>query len=1062
MDEYEYQGQTPDLTAGLTEGTGVTRMRGLAQIEIRPVSTALVIGLGGSGVQSVSRVKSAVDGARLEQKALEAVSFVGIDAVDESKMNPPLPPGVSLGPALVNLQGFNARSFLDGQLPNDNFLKQWWDDKYNVPSGTLNEGLRRERMLGRLCFHKDSQLIRSRIASAMSKAAEIRHEYVAQGNAAGAHGEIPVYLVASCAGGTGSAGFLEVVMLVHEAARQLNLVPRIRAFIVLPSVFEKEVLEQQGGQVAMQAQKANAYGFFKELDHFLVRSSELPAALGLPAIGINDGDLIHQVYVFDANLGSSGKINSPSDIFDIIAEAIYNFLFSEMGRAVIGVNGVNIERELSSVDSFGKPRRYCSIGLARVVFPGDTIRFHFVMWWCDWMIREGFLRGPSQQELADIRESDVVLRLQETIASLVNEAIDGRFDDAVYSFIDIGRDAPNTLEAQRTVAAAQETFGALQTQASSVANDIRSSLASARPRLVERLKAALEATAFESGDGVKVAREIVKVAEKTLRNEVATATDMLNAQVAMLETSFADVEDRIEVLEDAEGLSLLGKVGAAVVGKFKDDVKTPKDAAEEVGAAIKDWTRAVVDGELAQARLEFVKRALTACEILAIELTRTEERLVQISEATKSGWEADDLLGKDAGPRATTVLIPRDSQPEVEWSRISKSTRKDVRTEHEGRLRGELMADFQRRWMIDGATRGFFDLGSDEPGVAKRAKTSLLYALERDAKSFAWRTQDDEGESVNRLPSDLPDAAHTFDETKNLETGILGIEQLSRNVCWTWERGRFHMDQAPDQERQVDLMPQVTTGVAYHASSATIVEPRFPDAASRAAFPDPERIVALSCEWAVPIHCLPIVDEWKREYDSLAGRRRQQRQKNSLDIEPPNHVDKRFESLPDLVPQYFKHEEAAPRFAQALLVHEALLDSKTVEAVAMLYVRDATLPPVSPVRLLRGTGYVARFIQLEEGELRPAPESTDRVVGASVYEAVRALGLDTALSNVIDVVWAQLIREVDAESLIDILDRKVVPRVDAGIKKRRSSQQEKTAYRHLQNAIDDIRDQLLV
>jgi hypothetical protein len=141
MDEFDYQGKTPDLTAALDDGVGATRMRGLADLDIRPVSTAVVIGLGGSGIQSISRVKSAIGNPRLEQRALEAVSFVGIDAVDEAGQNPPLPSGVGLGPDLVSLQGFNARSFIDGQKPNDPFLQQWWDDQYTVPSGTLNEGL---------------------------------------------------------------------------------------------------------------------------------------------------------------------------------------------------------------------------------------------------------------------------------------------------------------------------------------------------------------------------------------------------------------------------------------------------------------------------------------------------------------------------------------------------------------------------------------------------------------------------------------------------------------------------------------------------------------------------------------------------------------------------------------------------------------------------------------------------------------------------------------------------------------------------------------------------------
>ena len=62
------------------------------------LSTGVVIGVGGSGIQTISRVRSAIDADRPDAAATPSIEFLGVDAVDLAKQNPPLPPGVNLDP----------------------------------------------------------------------------------------------------------------------------------------------------------------------------------------------------------------------------------------------------------------------------------------------------------------------------------------------------------------------------------------------------------------------------------------------------------------------------------------------------------------------------------------------------------------------------------------------------------------------------------------------------------------------------------------------------------------------------------------------------------------------------------------------------------------------------------------------------------------------------------------------------------------------------------------------------------------------------------------------------
>lgn len=1058
MEEHEYQGLIPDVTAILGSAGTTRRVRGLGGHQLRPVSSAVVIGLGGSGIQCVSRIRSAVMADRIDQHARDAIAFLGIDAVDDKGQKPPLPPGVDLGADYINLQGFNPAAYLKGQKPNDPFLQSWWDDGYKVPSGPMNEGLKRERMLGRLCFHKDAATIRTRIAQAMTSAARVRSDYVAEGDPGDVGAEIPVYLVSSCAGGTGSSGFLEVVLAIHAAAKGLSLTPKIRAFILLPGVFVNEVLRQQLGETAAQAQRANAYGFFKELDHFLVKSSELPPMMGMREIEIEDGELIHQVYLFDSNLGSSGVIAKVTDIYEIVSESIYQFLFSEMGRALIGVDGVNVERILTELDAFRKPRRYCSLGLGRVVFPGDTFRNHLIMWWCDWMVRQGFLRTPTTVELTTLRDSERVTRLVDSIDTLLGRATSGQFDDAVRSFLDRGREAPRALEARHDLASAEELFVELQKDAAEVSAAVRRELETLRPRLVNELEDLIEGSVFADGASVPIAREIVKHVEKGARERLSHATDALNAQIAMKESSFQRVEERLEALAEASSRNLLEKAVAAIVAVFSDETLTLPESAEMVGNAIKDWTQAVHGSELAQARHDFLAQACRRIEGLRLEMERAHERLVELAGQAKSQWERDDLLGKDAGPEATTVLVPKDSQPEVEWSALSKASRRDISEEHADRLSGDLMREFLDRWIAESLTRGFFDFGSEDRVAAMNAERSLLASLERDAVQFGLGALDDDGNPVSRLPVDLLDAARQLGEEQRLHTAVEGLERLSRNVCWAWEPGNFHLPPG-DNERRADLLPRVTTGVAAHASMAELVDAEFPEQASRAQFPDPERVIALSCEWGVPVHCLPVVASWRTDYELFVARRKRQR-KDGVSIEPPNHIDKRFEQFKDLVPEYFQPEEAAPRFARAVLIAAALEADTTKSSTVGCYLRDATLPPVSPVRQVRGEGFVGRVVVLDQGQLRPNPTDSDRQLGHTWHEAIRSVGLDVTLSNSIDVAWKRVIQDVEPSQLVALIDILIEQKVDRALGRRKLTLKEREAFAHMKNAFEDLRDEL--
>jgi Tubulin like len=1055
MEAHEAKGLIPERTAVLRSSGGGAYVRGLARAQYLPVSSAVVIGLGGSGVQTIARVRAALLADRPDQTAVDAIQLLGIDSVDVTEQNPPLPAGVDLSRSeFLTLNGFNAYAFINGRLGTDDHLKAFWDTDYEPPRDPLTDGFKRERMLGRLGFREYSMRIAQQISSAMSRAMSVKSEAIQEGSTVDTGGKIRVFIVSSCAGGTGSSGFLEVVAAVHAAAQGIGVQAEIRSFTFLPGVFHKNVLEAPNGEIVARAQRANAYAFFRELDHFMVYSSEVAEYVNRPGLEIPDNELVKQAFILDSSLDAIGQIENIADVYEIAAEGIYQFLMCDMGRMALGVNGTNADQELKSFDLYGKPRRYCSFGIARVVLPGDTLRHHLTMRWCDWMIRGAFLR---QADPIAIRESTTNEDIIGIVLGVINKSTNTTFDEIVTDFRNNGADAPQSLRTKAEAAYANEILTQLEGDLPVVISEMQTTLRELRPRLLDELRSELERSLFAKGQSVPEARELLKNVRKRIDGELVTATSRLNGQIAGKASQYEALEEALDKLEDAEARNLIEAAGAYMLHLFNDEVLTKTEAAEAVGERIKDWSAACIESERALSRKLFLEDTARYIQLISEELARAEDRLNQLAERAKTQWEADILIGKDAGPLATTSLIPNDTLPQVEWSQLAVSCDRQFMEEHANLLGGDDLTAFIQRWCSEANIRGFFDFGLE---TAKGpAEDTLLASLERDAESFAIRKIDPDPQigTIMRLPTSLPDAAAAVGETDQLNRALYSLASLTANVLWRWEKGRFHLE---GDDAGVPVTPIVNTGIVFDESARAQVEAQLAGA-QKFTFNDPERIVALSSEWAVPFHCLSVVHEWKRDYDLLAKRRERQRTKKSTanpvpgGVEAPNHIDRRFEdALKPLIPDYLKPEESARDTVRALLVALLIKDKAVVETC---FVRDANMVPSGPIARVPNGPWLGYRISLDSGLLRSGPASTAAELGTGWFDLVRAIGTKPQLGVAVTQSW-EVIEANVAATLISSAASLLSAQLETAKRARRISVEDKQALGWLINATQDFTD----
>ncbi len=987
--------------------------------DLTPISAAVVIGIGGSGIQTISRVRAALRGQRPDQAAIDSIKFLGIDAVDLGDQNPPLPQGVGLGVGeffnLVEVP-FDANRYLQGQLPHNQFLNEWWDPAYRVPMGPITEGLKRERMLGRLAFHRGSDELVRRIETSITEAVKIDGALGSGGESPGVP-TIPVYIVNSSTGGTGSSGFLTVVLAAWAAARGRGYYPEIRAFTYLPSTFRAAINRTVGSGDLAVAHDSNAYAYFREVDHFTRHGSTLGTYLGRSAESggpdIPDRDLLKQIYLVGSTMRGIGELTRINDLYEITAEAIYHFLVTDIGMPMVGVDSTNTDRALGEEDDFRRSRRYCSLGVARVVFPGDTYRRHLTHRYIDWYVNQGLLEHA--EDLRGIaRSHELTHRLIDAATSVGIETQSVEFDDEVLDFLDYAEQGMAEMERTADVQTAQKLIGSIKRSAPSVVRSIRKSTEEQHRRLAAEFDQRVVESVFTSGHGVLFAGEILQLLERHLSTMQYEAEASLQTTTAGRVSAEARVNQLVQNLQKASNRALHEKV-AAKIASLTGTPSTEEDIATLLGQSIQSWARAIHDAELAAARNSLATEMFERVGTLRLELDRSVTRLRAISDDAKARWTDDTLVGKDAGPEATTTLIPADSQPEIEESTLARSLFEDIKKEHYSGLQGEDLNTFIKRWADDRANRAFFSLGSSDPAEQSAAEKSLTLALVEEARRRALET----GEGVlrkNRLPSDLPSAET---EPLQLARAFSGLAVLSRSICWSWEEGRFRAGTA--------RTPTVTTVIAHPEGLADQIKGSLPPNTKLHPIPDPERVVALSVEWAVPVHALHDVVNWKAAYEMVS-----QRREAAPYSHPPVHIDRRFaEKLETLVPLYFEVEDVARLVGQALIIKDLLGDEST--GLEEFYDHSRTNPVVAHLRVDDDGGWLGRQLDFRDGRARAIGD--DIPLGESWPSMLEAVGDNHGLRTSIEAAakWAKRCLGVERllEEVDDFMETKLEALIDA-------------------------------
>lgn len=348
---------------------------------------SLFVGLGGTGTETVARVKQYYSGLAAGGNAPTA-GFLCVDVVPFEYQPEFVRASIDSGIEYDSLvddsqqslrQWANAQQRIMGSRYDDMF--DWYDESWPLPPAQFDAaGAGGVRQVGRFAFARSLNDLERKFVNVMTP---LLAPTVA-GNAVAA-GRLNVFVIAGACGGTGSGVFVDTVRLIHKVYRLFNQQgdPSIRAFLVLPTLYERSCTA--AGRIDLaRRQKPNGFAALKELDYLLCPTTStrdmdevtLPQFAGTQGPDGAGGFVTMCYLVDDIVPGRAGNISNRRAMVGLLAEAI----------ATLGLTSAGDADEAQVVDALGCLTRmsmsghrtaYSGLGIIRAIAPTWSIaKFH--------------------------------------------------------------------------------------------------------------------------------------------------------------------------------------------------------------------------------------------------------------------------------------------------------------------------------------------------------------------------------------------------------------------------------------------------------------------------------------------------------------------------------------------------------------------------------------------------------------------------------------------------------------------------------------------------------------
>lgn len=303
----------------------------LAEQQTRPLSPTVFIGLGGTGMKTLARLRRRLHDRYGTADYWPIYAFLGVDSHKgdlatggvEGLSGKPIP---EMDRINIGMREEDVAAVLDGLKVDYRHMAKWLTPTVHMMSHhDFTDGAGQIRNVGRLLFLYHINRLKERIVKACERVTThlAIQEAQKKGASAGAFEspDVDVVIISSLAGGTGSGAFLDCAYLMRALGSTGKVrLGEVRGYLVLPDVFRNDLQTD----VQRETVYANGYAALAEMEYFNDPKRHpfphqdwgdiLPIQRNITAAAFD------VCYLFSSNNGAA--LVEAKEVYDLVSDAL--------------------------------------------------------------------------------------------------------------------------------------------------------------------------------------------------------------------------------------------------------------------------------------------------------------------------------------------------------------------------------------------------------------------------------------------------------------------------------------------------------------------------------------------------------------------------------------------------------------------------------------------------------------------------------------------------------------------------------------------------------------------
>ncbi|MBD1932663.1 zinc-ribbon domain-containing protein [Trichocoleus sp. FACHB-69] len=386
----------------------------MAAVEEKSMVPTVLVGVGGTGVEVLSRVRRLVEETYGSLKNFPIISFLTIDTDKDYKVNNPEAAGTPLQDNEKFWASVSGKEVSDimsnmGKYP---WIESWFPKELERNIGALEAGAGQIRACGRFAFFYNYHKIQQKFNEACDRVKGHENFMLDKYGIKVSSGGLNVFVTGSLSGGTGSGMLIDLGYCIRNWLKG-QASPLITAIVPMPNAFASIKV---GDRVL-----ANGYAAMMELSYFSDYRTEYAVQFsgGLADEVRNKRPPFDFTYLVGTKNGESEF--SLDQIREMIGQNIFLDLTSDFAPHKRSIRD-NIKGAWAQADPGGRgyPKNFMSFGLSTIEIPLAQIRtslssrlgVDLVSWWLNESV-------PLPPNVLDLVQTDILKRMRLTDAELI-------------------------------------------------------------------------------------------------------------------------------------------------------------------------------------------------------------------------------------------------------------------------------------------------------------------------------------------------------------------------------------------------------------------------------------------------------------------------------------------------------------------------------------------------------------------------------------------------------------------------------------------------------------------